>query len=189
MANLSDAFGTIKVKKVGKEFIEYLNEAQEDAEYLLADYEDYRDVKPDENGDLEFTFSTAGRWSYDNNIEGYLEGGWGEQAWPRFVEALKDKHGVVEIEYTDSESSNFWMGQGTASLQFTDGELTFANEFDSQEMNVRGYAELTGMTEHEALEALHGDEALAAYYAYVNECEQDGESPDSIDDWYEEYEG
>src|SRR5690606_13981685 len=113
MANLSDAFGNIIVDKVGKEFLEFVNTVQRpDAYYVLVDNSDIEGVEPDENGDMSFDFCTPGRWSYENNLRGYLEGEWLKErpdkhvdAYDNLIKAIKEKNGRIIVEYKDSDTA------------------------------------------------------------------------------------
>ncbi len=198
MANLSDAFGTVTVEKVGAEFVEFLEIAQGgDAYYKLAEIENYEDIKPDKNNDLEFDFSTMGRWAYYNNLEGYLEGNWmnndekTKKAHKKFLKALKTKDGCVTVEYTDSDLSMDWMGTGVAQLD----KEGFNDNFEGVDIVLAKFAKLYGYTELEAFEYLHGYEAMEAYDKYVEQWKKDhhfvegGSEPAGPEEWYDnEYE-
>lgn len=205
MANLSDSFGTIKVEKVGKEFLEFLNIVQgkdSDAYYTLVDREDFNGVEPDKDGNLTFDFSTFGRWNYGNNIEGYLRGDWmvntdsDKKAHTKLHKAIIDKDGSVIIEYTDSDGSTDWIGTGVAELASREGEIYFNNCFNDEIMSIKRYAELYGYDDEiEVMESLHGDEAADAYVKYIEGWKKDHEfisgssEPACADEWYDnEYE-
>lgn len=200
MANLSDAWGDITVTNVGKEFVEFLNEVQgEDAYYTLVDREDLKDVKIDKDNNLKMPFSTYGRWAYDNNIEGYLNGTWmGEhqEAYDKFIKAMKDKNGFVQIEYKDIEGGSEFMGAGVAELSVDEGEIMFNSNFEDMDYTVANLAELNGDSQYWALEYLYGDEVIVEYDKYVEKWHEDhkgdkfrGMNPASPGEWYEnEYE-
>lgn len=196
MANLSDAFGTVYVEKVGKEFIDFLRGVQgsdEKAYYKLVEVDDLAQSAHavDEDGNLSMNFSTMGRWNYGSNIEGYLQGKWvneGEdkKAYDKFVDALVEKKGTVSIEYTDSDTASNWMGRGFFVMDGTSGEVEFRDQWEDEPMNIAKYAELNGYSPIEALENLHGDEAADAYEKYQDECKEKGEVAVDIDTWYDE---
>lgn len=170
MANISDGYGTITVEKVGHELKEFLTVVQDKAYYLLVD--DVDNLNPDSEGDVEFTFGAGGRWSYENNIRGYLEGEWmnGEKekkAYNKFVRALKKKDGMVSIEYTDSDVGMDWMGSGRFDM-YVDEEKTvqFSHEFNDEPVTIKRYAEMNGETTHWALDYIHGDEVGDKYDEY-----------------------
>lgn len=191
MANISDAFGTIKVSRVGKEFIEFLNTTQgegTDAYYVLADVVDFAGVEPDQNGDLSFTFSSFGRWSYGNNIEGYLNGTWmssekDKAAYNNLIEAMKKRGGGVEIEYSDSETGSNFMGTGVATLRIIDGETVLNNTFEEKPITIIDYAELNGYSEIEAISSIYGEDVADKYETFLQEFV--GAKPPSADEWYE----
>lgn len=198
MANLSDAFGEITIKKVGAEFLEFIKIAQGDsAYYTLIDEEDLQDVSPDEVGDITMSFMASGRWSYDNNIEGYLQGLWmmadsvRKEAYDKFIKALKDKEGSVRIEYTDSDSANDWMGTGYAELWVLNGEIEFTSSFNDEPITLQGYANLCGYADDEALGILYGDEVADKYSKYVHEWRKEHtfvlgvSEPASPGEWYD----
>ena len=192
MANLSDAFGGIKVNKVGKEFLVFLNAVQgekSEAYYTLVDPYDLSELKADDDGDITFDFSTSGRWSYSNNIEGYLQGKWlterGEydkKAYNKFIKALKTKKGSVIINYTDSDGGMNWMGTGQATLS---ADASFNNDFNEEVITVAGYAELCGYNEHEALDMLYGDEVVDAYNKYVEDLTKNNTVIAAPGEWHE----
>jgi hypothetical protein len=200
MANCSDAFGTIRVERVGREFLEFLTIVQgddSDAYYTLVDREDIRSAKPDKDGNLEFPFSTSGRWAYQNNIEGYLKGGWmneGEKqgkAYSQFIAALKTKNGLVEIDYTDSDTAMDWMGTGGVSMSVEDGEVSFAEGFEEESITITGFAELQGESEEWALEYLYGEDVSEKYEKYLDDWREGHKAPEfkgmepaSPDEWY-----
>jgi len=197
MANLSDAFGTIEVKSIGAEFIEFLNTVQnKDTYYSLVELIDI-DKEPDEHGNLSFNFSTSGRWDYGSNLEGYLQGKWmvktkEKRAYQKFISALKRKDGSVTVTYTDSDRSNDWMGTGVAELSIINNKVNFTDTFNDEHITISGYAELCGYDDYEALELLHGDDIASQYSKYIKEwdhIESEGIAPLGPDDWYKyEYE-
>ncbi len=197
MANLSDAFGDVIVENVGKEFIEFLNEVQggDEVYYKLFELDQFKDAKPNENGDISFSFSTMGRWAYENNINGYLGGEWMQdpeqkEAYDRFINALKKKGGLVDISYTDSDAAMDWMGTGEARLSAENGVISFGVNFNEEAMSISGYADLCGEDEYWALEYLKGDEVAEEYSKYEEKCEKKGESAVSPSEWYDTlYEG
>lgn len=202
MANLSDAWGTIEVEKVGQEFLDFLEAVQGgDAYYLLVESESLDGAKPDKDGNLSVDFSTSGRWSYTNNLEGYLGGQWmhedeSKEAYAKFIKALEKKDGRVSVEYTDSDVSMDWMGTGMAELIAHEGEPVLSGDFHDEEMSVAGFARLNGDDELWALSYLHGEEAGEAYDKYLEQWKKDhsgpkfeGMNPSSPDEWYDnEYE-
>lgn len=135
MANLSDAYGTIRVHKVGKEFLRFLNRVQgekSDAYYTLVDREDLN-VEADENNNLELKFSTFGRWAYKNNIEGYLKERWlnsdvDKRAYARLLAVMVQKKGSIEIVYEDSDPALGWSEEGSFTMSIENGELAFTEE-------------------------------------------------------------
>lgn len=200
MANLSDAFGDITVEKVGQEFIDYLKQVQGDdaqAYYKLVEVDQLERAEADEDGDLTMSFSTAGRWSYSTNIAGYLRGEWmdsrdtenkvssNKDAYLKFVQAVIDKGGLVNISYTDSDSAMDWMGTGSFTMQAVDGEIVFADDFEEEVITIAGFAELQGETAEWALEYLYGDEVSNVYYDYVDNCKTKGVEPVEADTWYD----
>lgn len=139
MANLSDAFGTIKVSKVGVEFLEFLKVVQNEeiAFYKLCENSDCEGVVPNSQGDISFKFSTFGRWSYSNNLSGYLDGDWmgdgeNEKAYQKFLAALIAKDGRVDVEYEDSDAAMDWKGAGHAVLAVVDGVPHFVEDFEEE---------------------------------------------------------
>ena len=196
MANLSDAYGTIIVERVGKEFIDYLRAVQgtdEQAYYKLIEIEDLNKAKPDKNGDLKIDFSTFGRWSYSSNYEGYLKGEWGnftedskeKKAFNKFLNAMVKKNGVVDIDYTDSDPSMDWMGTGGFRMEVVDGQIAYSESFESQDMTISGYAELNNEDQYWALEYLKGDEVVAEYDKYSDKCKKAGKEPVEPENWYD----
>ena len=158
----------------------------------MVDIEDYREVEPDEKNNLEFTFSTSGRWSYGNNLEGYLKGEWmnGENrgAWEKLIGALRDSGGFIEIGYKDSDTAMDWMGEGVAVLRVNSeegGDIEFHDSFESENITLEKYAEQQGFTEYEALEYVYGDEVADKYKEYCETEEAKGNTPAKPDTWYE----
>ena len=194
MANLSDAFGNIIVQKVGKEFLEFLRTVQDkDAYYTLVSNLD--DLIPDDDGDIEFDISDSGRWAYENNIDGYLNGEWmqGEddkKAYDKFIAAIKEKDGVVSIEYQDSDTAMDWMGSGYAELSSNNGEISYSKDFTEERITIERFAEQQGETQEWALEYIYGDEVADKYYKYVDEWKkthdfiEGREEPACPEEWY-----
>lgn len=187
MANISDGYGTITVEKVGHELKEFLSVVQKDAYYLLID--DVDNLNPDSNGDVEFTFGAGGRWNYESNIRGYLEGDWmsGEKekkAYNKFVRALKKKDGMVCIEYTDSDVGMDWMGSGRFDM-FVDEDKTvqFSHEFEEEPVTIERYAEVNGETTRWALEYIYGDEVADKYDKYAEKAGKEAVEPEV---WFSE---
>lgn len=189
MANYSDAFGTIKVEKIGKEFLEFLVAVQgenTDAYYTLVDRADISESMHavDENNNLEMTFSTFGRWSYGSNIDGYLRGTWlqnyDKEAYNELIDALISNDGSVTVEYTDSDVAMGWMGTGKFTMVVSGGEVKFSDDWQEKTITVLGFSELYGYTEYEALERLHGDEVAEKFEKYLKECDDE---PLSADKW------
>lgn len=199
MANLSDAFGTIEIKRVGKEFIDFLNKVQnQDAYYLLASHCDYEGVEPDAEGSMSFKFSTSGRWSYSNNLEGYLKGEWMndngklQEAYKEFTESVIAKKGVVTIDYADSDTAMDWMGYGSARLSCINDKINFFNSFNEEEFTLQAFAEMQDETELWALEYVYGEEVAEAYDKYLIEWkinhsgpEYEGMHPACPSEWYD----
>lgn len=207
MANISDAFGDFKITKVGNEFIDFIKAVQginSDAYYrlievdsILEDYKTEKYIEPDENGDLEFSFSTGGRWGYTSNIEGYLMGQWMEndknskKAYDKFIKALIDKNGTLTITYNDSDTAMDWMGEGIFEMFVDEGELQFADNFIEQDFTLENFANQQGESEKWALEYVYGDEVASAYEDYLDEWEKDhsapefeGMQPAGPEEWY-----
>lgn len=198
MANLSNAFGKIVVEKVGKEFLEFLKTVQDHDGYKLVepdDYAPYRNVIPDEDGNLSMDFSTSGRWSYASNIEGYLQGTWmttrakDSEAYQKLLDALKETGGYIWIEYTDSDPAMDWMGKGIYKIEGQNGEITIFDDWKDQELTITGYAEMTGQSIYDVMDILHSEESAIAYQNYLEECKNTGKEPLDPDYWYDnEYE-
>lgn len=173
MANISDGYGTITVEGVGQEFKEFLQTVQEGAYYLLVD--DVENIEPDSDGNVEFTFGAGGRWNYESNIRGYLEGEWmngekEEKAYKKFIRALKKKDGLVCVEYTDSDIGMDWMGSGRFDMYVDeDKTVQFSHEFEEEPVTIERYAEMNGETTRWALDYIYGDEVGEKYDEYVKE--------------------
>lgn len=183
MANISDAFGEIIVEKVGREFIDFLEVAQRDGYYLLVD--SFEDYVPDSDGDLEFSFSTGGRWAYENNLNGYLGGEWmnGDElkdAYAKLLNALQTKSGKITVEYSDSDTSMDWMGAGVYSIYYQDGELVTAHDFESERITLKRFAEMQGETKEWALEYIYGDEVAQLWWDYVD---KEGDNAKDVEYW------
>lgn len=139
MANCSDAFGTFKVEKVGKEFLEFVKEVQKDAYWNLVEDQDISDVKQEE--DISFQFSTMGRWSYEATLDGYLKGEWSnwtldspeKKAYDKLMQAISDKNGVIVCEYEDSDGAMGWKGKGEYRVFVNEGTVDFYSSFDEEE--------------------------------------------------------
>lgn len=199
MANLSDAFGIIRVDRVAKEFIEYLKAVQGEesqAYYVLADYYDFKDLVIDEDNNIEFKFSANGRWAYYNNLEGYLEGSWmqNEEDKPhhdKLLEAILKNNGMIEVEYSDSDTAMDWMSSGVYTVEVVDGEVSFSSSEQSEELTITGFAEHQGFSEWEALDYIYGDEVSDKYNEYYEEWKKDHEfiegvsEPSGPAEWYD----
>lgn len=196
MANLSDAWGEIKVFRVGKEFLEFLNKVQgpdSSAYYTLVDPEDLDGVEADEDNNLTMSFSTFGRWSYENNIEGYLDGKWmsnDQEAYAEFIEAVKKNDGVIVIEYKDSEGGSQFMGEGVAVLKVLKGEVCLDTSFSDEEYTIGNFAKLQDESQEWALGYLYGEDTLDLYGKYIDTCEKANSKPVDPETWFETiYEG
>lgn len=181
MANISDGYGNVVVERVGQELKEFLQTVQKDAYYLL--FDDPDNIEPDSDGNATFTFGAGGRWSYENNIDGYLKGDWmnGEKekkAYDKFIRALKKKDGLVSIEYTDSDTSMDWMGGGEFNMSVCDGEIVFSHTFEEQPITLEAYAEQNGETTYWALEYIHGDEVAKQYDEYAEQAGKEAVEPE-----------
>ena len=193
MANLSDAFASIKVDRVGNEFLEFLRAVQkEDYTYKLIEMDTLSEAEVDKRGNLNISFDTYGRWSYSSNIEGYLSGNWlhdeDAKAYEKFCEAIKKKDGSVEIEYSDSDTAMDWMGSGSALLE-TDatGKVKLSLSFGEEPLTIISYAEKYGLSEIEAMISMFGDDVADAYEAYVKEWRKDHDEgePAGPAEWYD----
>lgn len=187
MANISDGYGTITVERVGHELKEFLTTVQEGAYYLLVD--DVDNLEPDSDGNVEFTFGAGGRWNYESNIRGYLEGEWmnGEKekkAYNKFIRALKKKDGMVTIEYTDSDMGMDWMGSGRYDMYVDeDKTVQFSHEFNEEPVTIERYAEVNGETTRWALEYIYGDEVADKYDKYAEKAGKEAVEPEV---WFSE---
>jgi hypothetical protein len=210
MANLSDAFGTITVDRVGVEFLDFLRKVQgkeKDAYYKLVEIEDLNNAQPTPNGNLKMDFNTFGRWNYFTNVEGYLGGNWMEAneyvpkshevAYKKFVKAFNAKNGKITIKYTDSDSAMDWIGTGKVEVVPENGGVSISEAFKEDRMTMHNYCKLYNADLDEAIESLYGDDVAAAYEKYkakqnanlpTNEIVE--RSPADFDEWLEnEYEG
>jgi len=196
MANISDGYGDITVRKVGKEFLQFINKVQEGAYYLLVDSTD--GVVPDENGDIGFTFGAGGRWNYGSNIDGYLKGDWmtvdkEKKAYDKFIKVLTKKNGTVTIDYKDSDTSTDWMGEGTFKMSVgKDGQVEFSDSWAEESITLEKFAERNGESTYWALEYIYGDEVATKYNQYAEKLEKEGKEPVAPEVWcdtvYEEEE-
>lgn len=198
MANISDAYGTFEVEKVGQEFLDFVKVAQgKNAYYLLIDEEDLNLAKVDDDGNLRLSFSTGGRWSYSTNLEGYLDGKWLQSeedqktAYANLIEAIEKKNGSITVEYQDSDTAMDWMGSGLATLRAVDGTVQFIDNFESEEITISKFAQAQGESEYWALEYIYGDEVADQYGQYYDNWKKDhefkkGESePAGPSEWYD----
>jgi len=194
MANISDGYGTITVEKVGHELKEFLSVVQEGAYYLLID--DVDNLNPDSNGDVKFTFGAGGRWSYETNIRGYLEGEWmnGEKekpAYDKFIKEFKEKNGSLLIEYTDSDTAMDWMGEGVYQMTVIDGEIDFSHNFEEERITLERFAEQNGESTYWALEYIYGDEVSGEYDEYLRQWHENhilvkgSMEPAEPEDWFD----
>jgi uncharacterized protein YbjQ (UPF0145 family) len=208
MANISDAFGTIVVKHVGREFLNYLRTVQgseSQAYYKLVEIDQLDQAEVSVDGEVVIDFSTGGRWYYGNNLKGYLQGEWmraseytpksHQEAYDEFVEAVKKKDGIVSVEYTDSDTAMDWMGVGSYTMQGRNGEVEFGEVFDEERITLERYCELYDYTWQEAIEWLYGDEISEAYFkhkeqqrANLPENEIIESSPAEFEEWLATYE-
>lgn len=188
MANISDGYGTITVLTIGKQFLEFINKVQKDAYYLLLDSTDGQEV--DENGDVSFTFGAGGRWNYEANIKGYLNGEWmngdkEKEAYDKFIKAFKRKGGSITIEYSDSDTATGWMGNGVFEMTVNEGEIEFSHNFEEQELTIENFAEQQGEDAYWAMGYIYGDEVTDEYDKYVEKCEKKGDQPVEPQEWFE----
>lgn len=192
MANLSDAFGTITVKNVGQEFLDFLKAVQVyDGSYILVEQDSMRHAKVAEDGELVLNFSTAGRWAYSYNLAGYLKGEWLQpseytpdtylKAYNTFIEAFKEKDGVIGVEYTDSDTAMDWMGTGEFEMTVNHGEVEFEDKFDAERVTVGKYCKLYDTDEQEAIMLIYGDDTIDKWNAYLKENE--GKETLTFDEW------
>lgn len=185
MANISDGGGNVIVERVGQDLKDFLLTVQKDAYYIL--FDDVENIKPDKNGDAQFTFAAGGRWNYETNMRGYLEGDWmngdvEKKAYNKFIRAFKKKDGLISIEYTDSDPAMDWMGEGVFNMSVCDGEVIFDHDFQEEHITLKRFAELNGDDLEGALEYLYGDEVYGAYARYK---EEKGELAVEPDVWYD----
>lgn len=198
MANLSDAFGTISVERVGRELLEFLKDVQGTegkAYYKLIEIDDLNNAKVDKNNNLEMDFNTFGRWNYFTNVEGFLGGNWmkaseytpksHEVAYKKFIKALNDRNGKITIEYTDSDSAMDWIGTGMVEVTPNNGGVSVNESFDEHNMTLELYCKLYQADEEEALEYMYGDEVSAEYMKYVKQCEKDGKEFKGAAEWFD----
>lgn len=188
MANISDGYGNVIVERVGQELKEFLQTVQKDAYYLL--FDDPDNIEVDENGNAQFTFGAGGRWNYENNLRGYLEGDWmnGEvekKAYNKFIRAFKKKDGLISIEYSDSDTAMDWMGEGEYNMSVCEGEIIFGHDFQEEHVTIERLAEVNGETEAWALEYIYGDEVYEQYDKYVKETEKKGGVAVTPSVWYD----
>lgn len=189
MANISDGYGDITVRKVGKEFLQFINKVQDGAYYLLVDSTD--GVVPDENGDISFTFGAGGRWNYGSNIDGYLKGDWmtgdkEKKAYDKFIKVLTKKNGTVTIDYTDSDTSMDWMGDGVFEMSVSeDGQVEFSDSWTEESITLEKSAERNGESTYWALEYIYGDEVATKYSQYAEKLEKEGKEPVAPEVWYD----
>lgn len=185
MANVSDGYGNVIVERIAPELKEFLQKVQKDAYYLL--FDDPDNIEPDENGNAQFTFGSGGRWNYESNLRGYLEGSWmnGEEekkAYNRFIRALKKKDGLISVEYSDSDTSMDWMGEGEFNVSVCDGEVMFEHDFQEERITLERFAEANGENTRWALEYIYGDEVAEQYDKYAK---KKGELAVEPDVWYD----
>lgn len=213
MANCSSAVVEISVDKVGKEFLEYVKTVGDPEYHIISD--DLSSVEADENNNLYVEGWATGRWSYSNNLEGYFEPSrvaqwlgvgadysWVEEqekrdqyareslesyiAYKKLSEAMVERDGKITIAYTDEEGGNGFISKGIATIQAVGGELTLTDDSETYDYNVVNGMEYLGYdTLEEAIEILHGDEALTAYKEARPE---DQRSAEDFDEWYENWE-
>lgn len=188
MANISDGYGDVIVERVGHELKEFLLEVQKDAYYIL--FDDVENMEPDSDGDVEFTFGSGGRWNYESNLRGYLEGEWmtGEKekkAYNKFIRAFKKKDGLISVEYKDSDTSMDWMGEGEYNMSVCEGEVIFEHDFQEEHVTLERFAEVNGYSPMEAIQYLYGDEVAVAYDEYTEKCDKEGKEHLPPDVWYD----
>lgn len=194
MANTSDVFGKITVKNIGEEFIDFLKSVQgseQQAYYKLVELDTLDLAEPDEDNNLVMEFSTFGRWSYLNNLEGYLKEEWlYEQplrlAYEKLVDAMTKKNGSIEVEYTDSDIGMDWMGDGKFTMSVENGEVVYDDYFFSKPITIKEYAEMNGDNEFWALGYIYGEEVAELYDQYAEECKKESREPLTPSAWYEE---
>lgn len=185
MANVSDGYGDVRVDRVGQELKDFLTVVQDGAYYYL--FDDVENIEVTPNGNAEFTFGSGGRWNYEANIRGYLEGEWmnGEkekEAYDKFIDAFKKKNGKITIEYTDSDTAMDWMGEGIYQMSVEEGEIQYTHSFKEERITLERFAEQNGESLEWALEYIYGDEVAEAYAKYKKEK---GELAVGADVWYD----
>ena len=185
MANISDGYGDVTVERVGQDLKDFLAVVQKDAYYLL--FDDFENIEVDENGNAEFIFGAGGRWNYETNLRGYLEGEWmtGEKekkAYNKFIRAFKKKDGLISVEYSDSDTSMDWMGSGEYNMSVCDGELLFEHDFNEEPVTIARYAEINGESTRWALEYIYGDEVSDEYDKYAEKAGKVAVTPEV---WYD----
>ena len=158
MANISDGYGDAIVERVGQELKEFLQVVQKDAYYLL--FDDVDNIEVYKEGNAQFTFGAGGRWNYETNLRGYLEGEWmnGEaekKAYNKFIRAFKKKDGLISVDYTDSDTAMDWMGSGEFNMSVCEGEVVFGHEFEEERITLERFAEVNGETKEWALEYIY----------------------------------
>lgn len=185
MANISDASGEINIEKVGQEFLDFLEVTQKDGYYLLV--EETTGLKPDDEGDISFSFYAGGRWYFGNNLAGYLGGDWmnsdeQKEAHEKLMKALKEKDGRIEIDYTDSDVGMDWMGSGVYEMYFEDGELVCGENFEEESVTLERFAEVNGESKEWALEYIYGDDVIQAWHDYTD---KKGDKAKDIEYWFD----
>lgn len=192
MANISDARGTVTVKKVGEEFLEYASCTSRNY-YPLVDKYDLSDEHPDKNGDISITFNSQGRWSYSSNLDYYLapDGCWHENGeasdlYDKLYDKIRETGGSIVFEYTDFETGNRFIGSGVAKLELVDGEVQYTDDFSSSDLSIKKYSEVCDVSFAEAIESLYSYEASTAWDSYEKTCEKKGEKIIDPDTWLNE---
>lgn len=185
MANVSDGYGNVVVERVGQDLKDFLKVVQKDAFYLL--FDDPDNIEVDKDGNASFTFGAGGRWNYEANLKGYLEGDWmtGEvekKAYNKFLRAFKKKDGLISIEYTDSDTGCDWMGEGEFNMSVCEGEILFGHDFNEENITISRFAEANGESETWALEYIYGEDVLKAYYDYLDKAGKEAVDPQ---EWFE----
>lgn len=185
MANISDGYGTVVVERVGQDLKDFLAVVQKEAYYLL--FDDIENVEVDNNGNAEFQFAAGGRWNYETNLRGYLEGEWmnseeEKKAYNKFIRAFKKKDGLICVEYTDNDTAMDWMGEGQYNMSVCEKEIIFDHNFDSENITISKFAEANGESEYWALEYIYGDEVATQYDEYAKKAGKDAVEPG---EWFE----
>ena len=181
MANVSDGYGNVIVERVGQDLKDFLSVVQKDAYYEL--FDDVENIEVDSEGNTQFTFGAGGRWNYESNLRGYLEGGWmnGEKekkAYNKFIRAFKKKDGLISVEYTDSDTATDWMGEGEYNMSVCEGEIIFNHSFDEENITLEKFAEQNGESTRWALEYIHGDEVADEYDKYAEKAGKEAVEPE-----------